>query len=85
MNIIVVFANRTSTLMFARTLNAVNIPHMVVSTPRAIMRSCGVSCKLDSRYFGVVENILAKNKLNSFVGVYKEIVKQRNIAYIKLR
>ena len=84
MRIIVVFENRTSTLLFSKDLKSMHVPTMVVNTPRAIATSCGISVELDEKYLRAVEILISKHNYPSFRGVYKIIRYLRNTRYVRI-
>ena len=84
MRIIVVFENRTSTLLFSRDLRALHIPSMIVNTPRGIATSCGISVELDERFLKTVYALVTKNKYTLFKGVNRVVRYSMGTRYIKL-
>ena len=71
MVIYVVFTNRTSTLRFNEVLKKMKIRGRVVSTPKKIISTCGLSVEIDYLYVNKVLMLLKNNKLNDFMGVYR--------------
>ena len=69
--IYVVFKNRTTTLMFYEALKRIKIHSKVVSTPKKIISSCGLSVELGLENFKIVIQLLKTGKYSGLVGVYK--------------
>ena len=69
-----VFRARTETITFANLLKSYGVRVMVISTPRQINVSCGISVRFDENQIEVARGILARRKFNTFAGFY--LVKQ---------
>lgn len=71
MQCLIVFYQRSDTLAFSSFAERQKLPHVVVSTPREISASCGISIKIDSRFLPQAKNILRYANFASFAGVFE--------------
>ncbi len=71
---LVVFRARSETIAFANTLKSNGINVLIVSTPREISVSCGISVRFSPGYINLVKKIISNKRFNSFSGVY--LIKQ---------
>ena len=69
-----VFRARTETVNFANLLKSYGVNVMIISTPRQINVSCGISVRFNPDQIEIAKNILARRKFNTFGGFY--LVKQ---------
>jgi hypothetical protein len=69
-----VFRARTETVTFANLLKSYGVNVMIISTPRQINVSCGISVRFNPDQIEIAKNILARRKFNTFGGFY--LVKQ---------
>jgi len=67
---LVVFRSRAETMKFASLLNSYSLPVSIVSTPRQISVSCGISAKIDASSLDVAKNILMRRQFYTFAGIY---------------
>lgn len=82
--IIAIFRSRYATLNFSNLLRANNIPVAIINTPQSINRTCGISVKFLSDYFGKVQTLLSRIDLRSFDGFYSLTVRGGKPNLIKL-
>lgn len=76
---LIVFRSKSETLRFSSLLSSYNFKNDVISTPRQISASCGLSCKINANALGVALQILNRRQFFTFVGVY--LIKENN--YLK--
>ena len=69
-----VFRARTETVTFANLLKSYGVNVMIISTPRQINVSCGISVRFNQNEIEKARAILARRKFNTFAGFY--LVKQ---------
>ena len=69
-SIIIAFKSRNNLQLFAKTMRSHSIPTEVISTPRSVSISCGLSAKTDYRYLNTILNLLQTSNLNGFLGIY---------------
>lgn len=67
---IATFRARTETINFANILRSYGVNVMIISTPRQINVSCGISVKFNPAYEGRAKEILSRRKFDSFGGIY---------------
>lgn len=80
---IAVFRSRTETINFANILRSYRVNVMIVSTPRQINVSCGISVKFNPAYEGRAKEILERRKFDSFGGFYLAKYVGGRVNYIK--
>ena len=68
--ILISYKSRNNLLALARILNSYGIPSATVNTPHSISVSCGLSLKVDYRYFPQIKNIIMTANLTGFLGVF---------------
>ncbi len=71
----VVFKNRTNTLMFYDLVKKYRLGGRIVSTPKQISVSCGLSVELDYSSFNWALRIISGGNFNSFAGIYKKNIR----------
>ena len=71
MNYLVVFRSKTETMKFASLLGSYGYKYVLISTPRKISVSCGVSAQIDFVALEVAKLILKRRQFYSFAGIYK--------------
>ena len=71
--IIIVFANRSHSQMLAKFLLKAHIPCTLVSTPRELGTSCGLSVKCVEKYMPFISGIIGQNQFTSFKGIFREV------------
>lgn len=71
---IAVFRARNETITFANLLRSYGVNVMVVSTPRQINVSCGISVRFNNENLETAKNLLARRRFDSFGGFY--LIKQ---------
>lgn len=69
-----VFRARTETVTFANLLKSYGVNVAIISTPRKINVSCGISVRFNPEEIDKARGIIARRKFNSFAGFY--LVKQ---------
>lgn len=69
-----VFQTRFSTLSFANLLKRNNIPLAVINTPYGLQQTCGISIKILSEYFAIVQNILRSSSAAEYFYGFFEYV-----------
>ena len=67
---IATFRARTETINFANILRSYGVNVMIISTPRQINVSCGISVRFNPAYEGKAKEILARRRFDSFGGLY---------------
>lgn len=72
MNYIVVFRARSETLKFSSLLSSYRVPNMVVTTPRQISVSCGISVKIGPKGLDIAKMILSRRQFYTFAGIYTD-------------
>ncbi len=72
MNYIVVFRARSETLKFSSLLSSYRVPNMVVTTPRQISVSCGISVKIGPKGLDIAKTILSRRQFYTFAGIYTD-------------
>lgn len=70
MNYLVVFRSKTETLKFASILASYGFKSTIVSTPRQISVSCGVSAFIDQKALKTAQNIVERRNFYTFAGIY---------------
>jgi len=70
MNYIVVFRARSETLKFSSLLSSYRVPNIVVTTPRQISVSCGISVKIGPKGIDIAKTILSRRQFYTFAGIY---------------
>lgn len=68
--IIVAFKSRNNLQLFAKIMRTHSIPIEIISTPRSVSISCGLSVKTDYRYLNTIINLLHVSNLDGFLGIY---------------
>lgn len=68
--ILISYKSRNNLLAFSRILNSYGIASTTINTPHSISVSCGLSLKVDYRYFPQIKNIIISANLPGFLGVY---------------
>ena len=68
--ILAVFTSRTHTLLYSRLLKQIGIPNNIVSTPRPILKACGISVQLYYNYLSRASLLINQHSLNSFKNFY---------------
>lgn len=69
-----VFRARNETITFANLLRSYGAPVMIISTPRQINVSCGISVRFGIEDLEQAKQIIARRRFDSFGGFY--LVKQ---------
>ena len=67
---IATFRSRTETINFANILRSYKVNVLIISTPRQINVSCGISVKFNAAYEERAREILSRRKFDSFGGLY---------------
>jgi len=79
MNYLVVFRSKSETFKFVSILASYGFKSIVVSTPRQISVSCGVSAKIDLSALETAKNIVSRRQFYTFAGIYTS----NNNEYVK--
>lgn len=66
-----VFVNRLECQMFSKKLNLIRVPNTIISTPRDLGLSCGLSVKFNLKYVTTAKKILNSINYSSFKNFYK--------------
>lgn len=66
-----VFRARNETITFANLLRSYGVNVMIVSTPRQINVSCGISVRFGLSSLEQAKNLLSRRRFDSFGGFYK--------------
>ena len=82
--ILAVFTSRTHTLLYSRLLKQIGITNSVVTTPRAILKACGISVQFYYNNLSRASMIINQYKLNSFKNFYLIDKKNNQVIYIPL-
>ena len=69
-----VFRARNETITFANLLKSYGVNVMIVTTPRQINVSCGISVRFSYNDLETAKNLLSRRRFDSFGGFY--LVKQ---------
>ena len=67
---LIVFRSKSETLRFSSLLSSYNFKNVVISTPRQISASCGLSCKIGEGALNTANLILQRRQFYTFVGIY---------------
>ena len=67
---LIVFRSKNETLRFSSLLSSYNFKNSVISTPKQISTSCGLSCKIDAYALENAILILKRRQFYTFVGIY---------------
>ena len=70
MNYLVVFRSKSETLKFASILASYGHKSTIVSTPRQISVSCGVSARIDGKALDAAKNIVLRRQFYTFAGIF---------------
>ena len=69
--LLAVFRSRTETINFANILKSYGVRVMIVTTPRQINVSCGISVRFGKEHLEKAKDILARRKFSTFAGVFE--------------
>lgn len=69
-----VFRARSETITFANLLKSYGVNVMIISTPRQINVSCGISVRFNTENTEEATKLLARRRFDSFAGLY--LIKQ---------
>lgn len=64
------FRSRTEALTYANILNSYGVKVQIVSTPRTISVSCGISVRFHTSYMQIASDLICRRKFDTFVGFY---------------
>lgn len=67
---VISFRARTETLGFYNILRSYGVFCKLISTPRCIASSCGLSIKIDTNNISQASNILFRRNYSNFEGIY---------------
>ena len=82
--ILAVFTSRTHTLLYSRLLKQIGIPNSIVTTPRHILKACGISVQLYYNYLSRASLLINQHSLSSFKNFYLIEKTSNGIRYITL-
>lgn len=68
--IIIAFRSRNDLMAFSKVLRQNRIPHSIVNTPRNVSVSCGMSIKLEYKYYNLILSLLRTSNTQGFMGIY---------------
>ncbi len=68
--VIIAFRSRTHTIKFAEELRRRGIPSEIVNTPRQAYVGCGLSVKINGRYFPFAKRLANALHFDSFAGFF---------------
>ncbi len=68
--VIIAFRSRTHTIRFAEELRRRGILSEIVNTPRQAYVGCGLSVKINKRYFPFAKRLADGLKFDSFAGFF---------------
>lgn len=77
-----VFRARNETITFANLLRSYGVRVMVVSTPRKINVSCGISVKFSVANLEDARRLLGRRKFDSFGGLFHVYQTGANARYV---
>ncbi len=66
-----VFVNRFECQMFSKKLNSMRLPNTIISTPRELGMSCGLSVKFNLKNLILAKKVLSGMNYSSFKNFYK--------------
>ena len=69
--VLAVFRSRSETINFANILKSYGVVVMIVTTPRQINVSCGISARFRKEFLEKAKEILARRKFATFAGFYQ--------------
>lgn len=65
-----VFRARTETVTFSNLLKSYGVSVMIISTPRQINVSCGISVRFNRSSLEQARSIISRRRFNTFAGFY---------------
>lgn len=68
--IIVSYKSRNNLISFAKLVNRNGIPTQIINTPRSIAVSCGLSIKIEYKYFNQIIRYIHSSNSSGFLGIY---------------
>lgn len=68
--IIVSFKNRNNLYAFVRLIRNSGVAVSIINTPHSISVSCGLSARLDFRYFSLIKTLLIQYGTADLIGVF---------------
>lgn len=77
--VIAVFRARSQTITFSNLLKSYGVQVGIISTPRKINVSCGISCRFQLKNLEIAKSIISRRRFDSFAGFY--IIKQVGTEY----
>lgn len=69
--LIAVFRSRTETINFANIIKSYGAQVMIVTTPRQINVSCGISARFRKEFLEKAREILSRRKFATFAGIFE--------------
>jgi len=83
-HLIVSFKSRNSLYSFAKVLRSNGVNVNIINTPRNISTSCGLSIKVELRYFNLVLNQARQTNPEGLVGIFTETKQNSHTQYQRL-
>lgn len=68
--LIVAFKNRNSLYPFVNALKKQNVYASIINTPKSISSSCGLSAKVDYRFYSNLMQFLVNINKSNLIGVF---------------
>lgn len=68
--VIISFKSRNNVQMFAKIMRSYSIPAEIISTPRSISISCGLSVKTSYNYLSTTYKLLQSSNLENCLGIF---------------
>lgn len=65
------FTSRNDTLRFYNLIKQYNGFCSIISTPRSLSRSCGISVKISNNLLNISKQLISNNKFATFNGIYE--------------
>lgn len=70
MDTLAVFRSRNQTMLFANLLEKKGVKTRIITTPRSLGYSCGLSVRFLRGHLGKAREVLGELKMDSFVGFF---------------
>lgn len=83
--VIAVFVNRSQSQLFSKMLYRRGIPSSIISTPRDLGVSCGLSVRINMAHLNVARVVLRSGNYNSFKNFYRVVpISHNKYSYIRV-
>ena len=83
--VVAVFVNRSQSQMFSKSLYGKGVPSSVISTPRDLGVSCGLSVRFNMVHLPIAKMIINSGRYNSFKNFYKVLqIGHNKYSYIRV-